>query len=484
MKKLYSMLILVIFTIALIPAQALASPNTGYFVVTAYYSPLPNQQYYLTWNYKSEIRLNGRGIAWASWKWVFSWMLAAPKNYRFWTKIYLQWLWVGSVEDRGWAIVNAGQRWYRNDRIDVWVGYWDEWLRRALYWGKRKVRGRIVANQATTINYKNISAPNWATNWLKQVPTVFNVGLWKWSNVAHVKNLQKVLKEVGKYNGKIDGIYNKSVIDTVYNFQIENGIPLGENNYWAWYWGKQTRDLFFKKYLNGEFDQETDNIVEDLTQSEKQESGVFDIPAKTASEIKKLQQVLKDLKLYDGDLTGDYEDIRKNILEYQLKKSIVKSTSELWASHFGPKTRGVMKEDYKQYEEQEKIRKEEEKRRKELEKKLEKLKELAWKKAETELANLGHIQLGQTSPRVREFQILLRELWYFDRKDTAIFGPQTRLALIQYQLDHKIILDKHDLGAGFFGPKTREQIKKDIQEQIYVEMAVEFKKENNLFVLK
>jgi peptidoglycan hydrolase-like protein with peptidoglycan-binding domain len=46
-----------------------------------------------------------------------------------------------------------------------------------------------------------------------------------------VKNLQKVLKEVGKYNGKIDGIYNKSVIDTVYNFQIENGIPLGENNY-------------------------------------------------------------------------------------------------------------------------------------------------------------------------------------------------------------------------------------------------------------
>jgi uncharacterized membrane protein len=87
--------------------------------------------------------------------------------------------------------------------------------------------------------------------------------------------------------------------------------------------------LFFKKYLNGEFDQETDNIVEDLTQSEKQESGVFDIPAKTESEIKKLQQVLKDLKLYDGDLTGDYEDIRKNILEYQLKKSIVKSTSEL-----------------------------------------------------------------------------------------------------------------------------------------------------------
>jgi|TARA_Y100001960_G_C14623891_1_gene802114 hypothetical protein len=63
MKKLYSILILAIFTLTLFPVQAFASPSTGYFVVTAYYSPLPNQQYYLTGNYKSEIRLNGRGIA-------------------------------------------------------------------------------------------------------------------------------------------------------------------------------------------------------------------------------------------------------------------------------------------------------------------------------------------------------------------------------------------------------------------------------------
>lgn len=484
MKKLYSILILVIFTLTLFPVQAFASPSTGYFVVTAYYSPLPNQQYYLTGNYKSEIRLNGRGIAWASWKWVFSGMLAAPKNYRFWTKIYLQWLWIWSVEDRWGAIVNAGQRWYKNDRIDVWVWYWDEWLRRALYWGKRKVKGHIVSNQKTTINYKNIPAPLWATSWLKQVPTVFNVSLWKWSNIDHVKNLQKVLKEVGKYKGNIDGIYNKEVIDIVYNFQVENNIPLGENNYWAGYWWKQTRDLFFKKYLNWEFDEEPDNIAEDLIKDNKKENWVFDIPAKTVHEIKNLQKVLIDLKLYDWEISWNYEDIRHVILAYQLKNHIVKSTSEPGASHFWPKTRANMKKAYLKFEEEQRIKAEEEKRRKELEKKLNKLKELAGKKAETELANLWHIQLGQTSPRVREFQILLRELGYFDRKDTAIFWPQTKAALIQYQLDHDIIADKHDKWAGFFGPKTREQIKKDIQEQIYVEMAVEFKKENNLFALK
>ena len=31
-----------------------------YFVVTAYYSPLPDQKYYLKGNYEAEIRLNGR----------------------------------------------------------------------------------------------------------------------------------------------------------------------------------------------------------------------------------------------------------------------------------------------------------------------------------------------------------------------------------------------------------------------------------------
>jgi hypothetical protein len=47
-----------------------------------------------------------------------------------------------------------------------------------------------------------------------------------------------------------------------------------------------------------------------------------------------------------------------------------------------------MKKAYLKFEEEQKIKAEEEKRRKELEKKLNKLKELAGKKAETELANL------------------------------------------------------------------------------------------------
>lgn len=53
------------------------------FVVTAYYSPLPNQSRYLRGSYEADIRLNGNGTHGASGKPVYVGMLAAPKHYEF-----------------------------------------------------------------------------------------------------------------------------------------------------------------------------------------------------------------------------------------------------------------------------------------------------------------------------------------------------------------------------------------------------------------
>jgi len=125
-KKIFSGLVLVIFFTGLIPTQLFASEDENYFVVTAYYSPLPNQKNYLKGNYEDEVILNGQGIAGASGKPVFSGMLAAPGKYSFGTKIYLEGLGIGEVADRGGAIVKAGERGYEHDRIDVWMGYGDE----------------------------------------------------------------------------------------------------------------------------------------------------------------------------------------------------------------------------------------------------------------------------------------------------------------------------------------------------------------------
>ena len=68
--------------------------------MTAYYSPLPGQTFYLRGNYEAEKILNGNGIYGASGKPVFAGMIAAPKTYAFGTQIQFDGLGMGIVEDR------------------------------------------------------------------------------------------------------------------------------------------------------------------------------------------------------------------------------------------------------------------------------------------------------------------------------------------------------------------------------------------------
>lgn len=128
-------------------ASEITEPSTQKtFIVTAYYSPLPWQTEYYRWSYEADIRLNGRGTNGASGTPVFTGMIAAPKTYDFGTQIFFEGLGLGRVEDRGGAIIEAFVRGQAHDRIDIWVGSGDEWLRRARAWGRREVRWTIVKN--------------------------------------------------------------------------------------------------------------------------------------------------------------------------------------------------------------------------------------------------------------------------------------------------------------------------------------------------
>jgi len=64
------------------------------------------------------------------------------------------------------------------------------------------------------------------------------------------------------------------------------------------------------------------------------------------SDIKEVQQILIDLKLYSGKLTGDYKDIENIIFKFQVSKKILKVKSDNWAGWFGPKTRAAIKKEY------------------------------------------------------------------------------------------------------------------------------------------
>lgn len=200
--------------------------DSNYFVVTAYYSPLPNQDKYITGTYEWDIRLNGGWIHGASWEKVFPWMLAAPKSYPFWTRIYLEGYGVGSVEDRGGAIVPAWERGYTHDRIDIWMWSGDEGMQRAINWGKRKIPGYKVDNsEKVTLALKSSLEDLYLT-----------LKVWPESDSADVMKLQQFLIEIWMYNGKITGNYN-DVHAIILKYQFDKGLIKSESDWGAGYFG-------------------------------------------------------------------------------------------------------------------------------------------------------------------------------------------------------------------------------------------------------
>src|SRR3989338_11176543 len=110
------------------------------FVITAYYSPLPDQCCYVRGTYAADTLLNGKGIAGADGTAVYPGMIAAPKSYVFGTRVELPGIGVGTVHDRGGAInvLESGSH-----RLDLWMGYGEEGLARALAFGVQRLKGTV-----------------------------------------------------------------------------------------------------------------------------------------------------------------------------------------------------------------------------------------------------------------------------------------------------------------------------------------------------
>jgi hypothetical protein len=373
MKKIFSTIILILILSGFYTTTTTAS-GSSFFRVTAYYSPLPNQEYYIKGNYHSEIRMNWRGIRWTSWKLVFSGMLAAPRKYSFGTKIYLKWLWIWEVADRWWAIVKAWKRNFKYDRIDIWVWYWDEWLRRAMYWGNRVIKWNIVKrSNKVSINYKKIYSPYWVTG--------------------------KLDKNIIKHNSS-----KKTKIKTEFDLLLEKELEIFQNKINN---NKQTRIL---------------------------------------------QKRLSDLWLYWWKIDWNYNNIISIIIKYQLEKKLIRFKWSTWAWYFWPKTRKSLKGDYKKYLIDEK----------EKQNKINLFKINAEKKATKKLNEIWNITFWNISPNVRELQKTLKKLWYFYNKDTAIFWKKTKQAILDYQLDKKVIANSYVLWAGVFWPNTKKQLRNDL----------------------
>jgi len=361
--------------------------NWTYFVVSRYYSPLPDQKYYLKWNYEDEIILNWKWIRWASWKEVFMWMIARPKTYTFWTKIFLEWLGIWDVQDRWWAIVRANwynSRWYAYDRIDVWMWSGDEWLLRALSWGKRTISWDFKdINEIANLDFSQIDINPLAIKYLESINQTQNefVLLEKnaWINESlllafdtyitpetkdqnKIKRIQNLFKILGYYYLDINWNYD-DIKDTIINYQLKIQTIKSNQDDWAWYFWPKTRSKIkeeYKKYLkNINIKNITNTNILNTTLEKKLsiweklkiniDKLISSIPSPNENEksknVKNIQIILKAI-WYKNSKNWLFDQETKNILiKYQIDKKVLSSTNDYWAWSFWPKTKNAFKED-------------------------------------------------------------------------------------------------------------------------------------------
>lgn len=356
--------------------------STKTFIVTAYYSPLPNQSVYLRGTYEEDIKLNWWWINWASWKKVFPGMIAAPKSYSFWTKIFLKWFWTWSVEDRWWAIISLNSSWSKIDRLDLWMWYWEEWLKRALSWGKRTISWQIVdSGSDVVVDLSKFPAPNSVASNLKASQEkealaawwILISNVWAESDSDKVKEVQKIFQEMWSFSGEIDWNFTNELKEVIIKYQFSKNLIDSRDNLWAWYMWPKTRTALrtdyqtFKKNAEEQAKlakAEEDRKAKQLAAKKEEERKINSLVYKKVEEhvasiwkpanwdisqsVRTLQQTMKTLWYFDDKDTAIFwEKTKQAIINYQIDKWIIKTWTEKNAWTVDSKTLASIKEDLK-----------------------------------------------------------------------------------------------------------------------------------------
>lgn len=412
------------------------------FVISAYYSPIEGQRKYVTGSFAGDVRLNGEGVHSADGSIVYPGMVAAPKNYPFGTKMNIPGIGTVAVHDRGGAIVNAGQRNQAYDRIDVWMGYGDAGLQRALHWGRRTVQAIVygvdpsIQENVTLEGYSE--AEKVAQTLTGEDPKTFVEDLSVNDKSAGVKKLQQGLKKLGYYNSTESGEYDDLTRQAVVKFQIAVGVVDSENDFGAGFFGPETRRKL-EDALNLRSSQVRNHLPQ--TPLNRDDQG---------NDVRKLQQALKKLG-YDVDATGIYDEQTVDaILKFQKDQNVVASEADFGAGVFGPRTMqvlasklvGVTFED-------------------------------ANAAAEASVVPVviftKDLKLGDKGDDVRKLQEELKRMNYLGVEASGYYGDVTQHAVMKFQEGQGLIDADDRNGAGVFGATTRARVHAIIGQRQHVE---------------
>lgn len=409
-------------------------PYTDTMVISAYYSPLPDQARYVTGSYEGDIRLNGSGVNGADGTPVFPGMIAAPPTYPFGFKMKIPGIGTVAVHDRGGAI--------KGNRLDVWMGYGDEGLNRALSWGKRTIDVEMYGVDESVKESVYLEGYQEAEKFVRKVAKItrlFPNDIWYESEGEEVVELQTALKDLGYFEGEVDGFYGEETLHAVFEFQKDNGIIVSWDDLGAGHCGVQTRALLEKKIEKSK----NSKKVTIVDPSEIFYSKDISLGAE-GDEVEQIQRELLKMNFLRIQPTGKYDELTAHaVFKFQQKMAIVNSESDAGAGVVGPKTREALNRIANS--------------RIGVERKV-----AAKKNGEVSeaIAFAFDMEPGMQHEKVVDLQSSLKKLGHFEGDVTDFYGPVTQSAVIAFQLDQGLIGSEDESGAGRVGPRTREALNK------------------------
>jgi peptidoglycan hydrolase-like protein with peptidoglycan-binding domain len=457
--------------------------------VTAYYSPKSGQAFYYKDTYEAEKTLNWEWMYWASGKWVFNGMLAAPSSYDFGGLLYFPSLGgIGEIADRWGAIVHAGEKWHSYDRIDVWMWTGELGLVKALTFGKQTITGYYC--NAQTVKSKWIKAKIWFK--LDTIPVLkyfFDSSLFiqelKYGREdIWVYKLQEYLVKFG-YMSKKTGVFWSETKNALCKYQITRWLSTQK---YCWTFGSRTRYFMKNEAKNKWFlpDLNETTTIDDLIyyaknhkfneewmakneewnlkneEPAKKIDNYFSEPYKNGTvneKIGNLQDMLRHYGFYKWELTNTYD--RKTVqavYDFQiaagiLKKDDTQNSAKWW---MWPSTRNKLNE--KRAEFQWKIKNEEGIINNE---------GLRIKNEEWNLKNEGPAKKitnyfsepyknGTVNEKIGDLQDMLRYYWFYKWELTNTYDKKTVQAVYDFQVAAGILKasDKSNPARWWMWPST------------------------------
>lgn len=405
-------------------------------VITAYYSPLPDQCCYVRGNFFADIELNGEGHHGADGTEVYAGMVAAPPSYPFGTRIVLPGIGTVTVHDRGGAIRELQDA----HRLDLWAGRGEEGLARALAFGVRRVRAVIYPHGSQQpeafFDLAGLDAtPDKLRPYLADSTTLLDIHAKAGDRSASVQFLQERLLALDYFDAQPNGSFGPATRAGLRKFYDDMAVRESDDSL-----TERGAALIEAAYLRAD-------ARDPITMTISAES--------SAARIAEAQRTLRFLGFYRGRTNGQYDRVFQNaVLAFQKKQGIVPSGETPGAGQIGPRTKDRIVRLW---------------RRKHAERVAHRLLEL--RKIDQLIVKRGDdlrqfIGKGDSGPSVRALQKFLIGKGYLNDVATGKFGAKTELALIAYQQDAGIIAGGSDSGAGYAGPATLARYRRDLRRQL------------------